>query len=82
MRIHTAAALAAIALLSACVSPKKYSELQSSYDTSVQRAEALKVEAERARISASESDAQKAKALAALQRSEWSRANCSELTGT
>ena len=50
MRIHTAAALAAIALLSACVSPKKYSELQSSFDTSVQRAEALKVEAERARI--------------------------------
>jgi len=67
MRIHTAAALAAIALLSACVSPKKYSELQSSFDTSVQRAEALKVEAERARISASESDAQKIKALAALE---------------
>ena len=56
MRIHTAAALAAIALLSACVSPKKYSELQSSYDSSVQRAEALKIEAERARINGEVAD--------------------------
>lgn len=66
MRIQVAAALAAIALLSACVSPKKYSELQSSYDATVQRAEALKVEAEKARIAANESEAQKIKALAAL----------------
>ena len=55
MRIQVCAALAAVALLSACVSPKKYSELQSSFDASVQRAEALKVDAEKARISASES---------------------------
>lgn len=66
MRIQIAAAMAAIALLSACVSPKKYSELQSSYDATVQRAEALKVEAEKARIAANESEAQKVKALAAL----------------
>ncbi len=66
MRIQVCAALAAVALLSACVSPKKYSELQSSFDASVQRAEALKVDAEKARISASESEAQKLKALAAL----------------
>lgn len=66
MRIQVAAALAAIALLSACVSPKKYSELQSSYDATVQRAESLKVEAEKARVAANESEAQKSKALAAL----------------
>lgn len=66
MRIQVAAAMSAIALFSACVSPKKYSELQTSYDATVQRAEALKVDAEKARIAANESEAQKAKALAAL----------------
>jgi hypothetical protein len=46
MRIQVAAAMTALALLSACVSPKKYTELQTSYEASVQRAEALKVDAE------------------------------------
>lgn len=68
MRILTLPALGAIALLSACVTPKVHNELQASHDALVQSNEQLKIQSDRALTAAREAEAATKRAQEMLDR--------------